>query len=89
VFIEIQKARRAKAEFDDVTRGVAVYSRIFSTPSPAVSRATQQEGFGAGCSTPASSAGADIQNCSAKAPAFGLYGGSHLPRTANHSTYMS
>ena len=39
VFTEIQKARRAEAEFNDVTRGVAVYSRIFSTPSPAESPA--------------------------------------------------
>ena len=39
LFIQNQKIGRARAKFDDVTRGVAVYSRIFSTPSPAERRA--------------------------------------------------
>jgi hypothetical protein len=39
VFISIQNAERAKAKFNDDTRGAAVYTRIFSTPSPAMSPA--------------------------------------------------
>ena len=63
VFIEIQKARRAEAEFNDVTRGVAVYSRIFSTPSPAESPRgvvdwLQQKANGASMSLDLSSASA-------------------------------